>query len=83
MQAWLEYVAKGLVDRPEDVTVTPVDHGGATHYELRADPADVGKLVGRQGATIKALRALLQVGAARQGRRCSMDIVEDRPPSSD
>ena len=80
MQAWLEYVVTGLVDRPEAVTVTPVERGGVTHYELRADPADVGKLVGRQGATIKALRALLQVGAARQGRRCSVDIVEDRPP---
>ena len=80
MQTWLEYVVKGLVDRPEAVTVTPVERTGQTHYELRVDPDDVGKLVGRQGATIKAVRALLQVGAARQGRRCTVDIVEDRPP---
>lgn len=80
MQAWLEFAARGLVDRPETVTVTPVERGGQTHYELRVDPADVGKLVGKQGATIKALRALLQVGAARQGRRCTVDIVEDLPP---
>ena len=80
MQAWLEYVVRGLVDRPEAVTVTPVEHAGQTHYELRVDPDDVGKVVGRQGATIKALRALLQVGAAHQGRRLTVDIVEDRPP---
>lgn len=80
MQAWLAFVVKGLVDRPEAVTVTPADQGGLIHYELRVDPGDVGKLVGRQGATIKALRALLQVGAAKQGLRCSVDIVEDEPP---
>jgi uncharacterized protein len=80
MQAWLDYVVKGLVDAPAAVTVTPTDKGGLTHYELRVSPADVGKLVGRQGATIKALRALLQVGAAKKGQRCSVDIVEDEPP---
>lgn len=80
MQSWIEYVVKGLVDRPEAVSVTPVERSGQTHYEVRLDPDDIGKLVGRQGATIKAVRALLQVGAARQGRRFSVDIVEDRPP---
>jgi predicted RNA-binding protein YlqC (UPF0109 family) len=79
MQAWLEFVVKGLVDHPGSVTVTPVDQGGVTHYELRVAPDDVGRLVGRQGATIKALRALLQVGGAKQGRRCSVDIVEAPP----
>ncbi len=78
MQAWLEFVVKGLVDHPDAVTITPVDQGGLTHYELRVAPEDVGKLVGRQGATIKALRALHQVGGAKQGRRCSLDVVEDR-----
>lgn len=80
MQAWLEFVVKGLVDQPAEVTVTPVDRGGSVHYELRLAPDDVGKLVGRHGATIKALRALLQVGGARQGRRLTVDIVEDDAP---
>jgi len=79
MQAWLEYVVKGLVDRPEAVTVTPVERHGATHYELRLDPGDVGKVIGKQGATITALRSVLQVGAARKGLRCSVDIVEEGP----
>jgi predicted RNA-binding protein YlqC (UPF0109 family) len=81
MQAWLEYVVKGLVDRPDAVTVTPVEHNGATHYELRLHPSDVGKVIGKQGATIHALRAVLQVGAARKGLRCSTDIVEEPPPA--
>lgn len=78
MQAWLEFTVRSLVDRPDAVTVTPVERSGLTHYELRLDPLDVGKVIGRQGATIHALRALLQVGAAKKGLRCSMDIVEER-----
>jgi predicted RNA-binding protein YlqC (UPF0109 family) len=79
MQAWLEFVAKGLADHPGQITVTAVEQGGATHYELGAASADVGKLVGRQGATIKAIRLLLQVGGAKQGRRCSVDVIEAGP----
>jgi uncharacterized protein len=77
MQAFLEYLVKGLVDRPEEVTVTPVEQNGATIYELRLNPADVGKVIGKQGSTIQAIRALLQVGSAKKGLRCSVEIVED------
>jgi predicted RNA-binding protein YlqC (UPF0109 family) len=80
MQAWIEYVVKGLVDRPDAVVVTPVERDAATHYELRLHPTDMGKIIGRKGATINALRALLQVGCAKRGVRCSLDIVEDEPP---
>ena len=79
MQEFLEYVVKGLVQNPGAVTVTPVDRAGATIYELRLDPADVGKIIGRQGATIHAIRSLMQVGAAKKGIRCMVEIVEVRP----
>ena len=82
MQAFLEYVVKSLVDKPEAVTVTPVDRNGLTVFELRMDPADVGKIIGRQGATIHALRSLLLVGSAKKGLRCSLEIVEDQPAAS-
>lgn len=80
MQAFLEYVVKGLVDHPETVTVTPVEHDGTTIYELRLSPADVGKVIGKQGSTIQTIRALLQVGSAKKGLRCSVEIVEDQRP---
>jgi uncharacterized protein len=79
MQAFLEYVVKGLVGKPEAVTVTPVVREGATIYELRLHPDDVGKIIGRQGMTINAIRALLLAGSARKGLRCSLEIVEDKP----
>jgi hypothetical protein len=79
MQEFLEYVVKGLVQRPEAVTITPVERAGATVYELRLDPSDVGKIIGRQGVTINAIRSLLQAGSAKKGLRCSLEIVEDKP----
>ena len=65
MQAFLEYVVKGLVNHPEAVTVTPVVKDALTIYELRMHPDDVGKVIGRQGMTINALRSLL-AGGQRQ-----------------
>jgi predicted RNA-binding protein YlqC (UPF0109 family) len=78
MQAFLEYVVKGLVQKPEAVTITPVEREGTTVYELRMDPQDVGKIIGRQGMTINAIRSLLLAGSAKKGIRCTVEIVEDR-----
>lgn len=79
MQAFLEFVVKGLVDRPDAVSITPVDRKGLTVYEIRLHPMDVGKVIGKQGATIQAIRSLLQVGSAKQGLRCAAEIVEEQP----
>jgi len=81
MQAFLEYVVKGLVNHPEAVTVTPVVKDTLTVYELRLHPEDVGKVIGRHGMTINALRSLLLAGSARKSLRCSLEIVEDKPPA--
>ena len=79
MQAFLEYVVKGLVSHPGEVTVTPVEREGTTVFELRLHPDDVGKIIGRQGMTINAIRALLLAGSAKKGLRCSLEIIEDQP----
>jgi predicted RNA-binding protein YlqC (UPF0109 family) len=81
MQEFLEYVVKGLVQNPGAVNITPVERMGATVYELRMDSSDVGKIIGRQGVTINAIRSLLSAGAAKKGLRCSVEIVEDKPAS--
>ena len=79
MQAFLEYVVKGLVQHPEEVTITPIEREGTTIYELRLNPQDVGKIIGRQGMTINAIRSLLLAGSARKGLRCTLEIVEEKP----
>lgn len=78
MQEFLEYIVKGLVQDPAAVSITPVAKAGATVFELRLAPADVGKVIGRQGMTINAIRSLLQAGSAKKGLRCSVEIVEDK-----
>ncbi len=79
MQAFLEYVVKGLVEHPDAVIITPVEREGTTVYELRLHPQDVGRVIGRQGMTINAVRSLLLAGSAKKGLRCSLEIVEDKP----
>jgi len=79
MQGFVEYVVKGLVSHPDDVTVTPVAREGTTIYEVRMHPEDVGKVIGRQGMTINAIRSLMLSGSAKKGLRCSLEIVEDGP----
>ena len=79
MQAFLDFVVKALVDRPDAVIITPVERPGLTVYELRLHPTDVGKIIGRQGATIQAIRSLLQVSGAKKGARCTVEIVEEGP----
>jgi uncharacterized protein len=81
MQAFLEYVVKGLAQASGEVSITPVERSGQTVFELRLNPDDVGRIIGRQGQTINAIRSLMQAGSARQGQRCSLEIIEDRPAS--
>jgi predicted RNA-binding protein YlqC (UPF0109 family) len=80
MQAFLEFVVKGLVQYPDEVKVAAVERQGMTVYELRMNPSDVGKIIGRQGVTINAIRSLLLAGSAKKGLRCAMEIVEDGQP---
>ena len=73
----MEYVVKGLVDEPDAVNVTEVENNGTTIYELRMDPDDIAKVIGRRGVTINAIRSLIQAGGAKKGMRCGLEIIED------
>ena len=83
MQSFLEYIVKGLVQHPDAVTVTPVERNGMTIYELRMNSSDVGRVIGRQGMTINAIRSLLTAGSARKGIRCTLEIVEEGKPAAE
>jgi len=79
MQRFLEYVIKGLVERPDAVLLESTERDGVTVYQLRLHPSDMGKVIGKQGNMINAIRALLQVGSAKQGARSMLEVVEDEP----
>jgi predicted RNA-binding protein YlqC (UPF0109 family) len=70
------YLARGLVSDPDAVEVTRVEHGDAVVIELRVADGDVGKVIGRQGRIVRALRTLARASGARSGERVLLEIVE-------
>ena len=74
MRAVVEFVARALVDRPEDVEVIESQRRGMTVVELYTDPGDMGKIIGRQGRTASALRTLVTLAAEKAGVRVQLDI---------
>ena len=76
MKDLVELVAKSLVDHPDKVNVTQLDSEQTTILELRVDPSDLGKVIGRQGRTARALRTILGAAGMKQRRRYSLEIKE-------
>ena len=76
MKELLVYIAQNLVDNPGDVNVTERETDTETVFELRVNPSDMGKVIGRQGRIAKEIRALMRSVAQRQGKRISVDIVD-------
>ena len=76
MKELLTYVARNLVDHPEQVSVNEIQSDGETILELRVAPEDTGKVIGRQGRIAKEIRTLIRSVAQRSGKRVSVEIVE-------
>ncbi len=75
MHELVEYLARSLVDEPDAVNVEEVDAGRVTVYEVTVAEDDVGKLIGRQGKVIRAVRSLVKAAATRQGIRVDVDVI--------
>ena len=76
MKRLVERIAQGLVDRPEAVSVEEVEEDNGTVLELRVAPGDLGKVIGKQGRTARALRTLLASVGRKHGRRFALEILE-------
>ena len=73
----LEFLAKGLVDNPDAVSVNTVDREGGVTLRLSVDQPDMGKVIGRAGRTAKALRTLMRAAGVRAGLSTHVEIVEE------
>ena len=69
-------IAKALVDQPEAVSVQQVDGERTMVFELRVDKSDIGKVIGKQGNTARAIRTILGAAGTKLGKRCVLEIVE-------
>lgn len=77
MKELLEYLARGLVEHPDEVRVTEVEEdGGTLVLELSVDQDDYGSVIGRGGRTANALRTVVKAAAVREQRRVFVDIVD-------
>src|ERR1700687_1065128 len=77
MKELVEQIARALVDHPDDVKVETVDGPQATVVELRVHPEDLGKVIGRQGRTAKAMRTLLGASGMKLHKRFTLEILEE------
>jgi uncharacterized protein len=76
MKELVEAIARALVDKPEQVQVRAVEGEQVTVLELRVDPTDLGKVIGRQGRTAKSIRTILGAAGMKLKKRLTLEILE-------
>ena len=76
MKDFIEYLAKHLVDEPDQVQVNEVVGESTSVYELRVAEGELGKIIGKQGHTIRAIRTILSGVAAKENRRVVLELLE-------
>ncbi len=76
MKDLIAYIAKALVDKPEEVVVTEIEGEQTTVIELKVAKEDIGKVIGKQGRTAQAMRTILSAASTKLNRRSVMEILE-------
>lgn len=78
MKELIEYIALSLVDDPSQVVVNQSKNGGREALDLHVAKEDMGRVIGKGGRVANAMRILLRVASAREGKQASLDVVEPR-----
>lgn len=76
MKDLVEVIAKSLVDNPDEVVVTEKESGKTLVVELKVAPADMGKVIGKQGRIAKAIRSVVKAAASREDKKVIVDILQ-------
>ena len=76
MKELIEFMARAIVDNPEEVQVTEEDGGDHTIFHLKVADGDMGRVIGKQGRTAKSLRTILNAAGTKIGKRCVLEILE-------
>ncbi len=76
VRQFLEFIIRHLVEFPDEVMLSEIPSGRTTVFRLQMRQTDVGRIIGRNGQTIRAIRALLSSAAARHGQKATLDIIE-------
>ena len=76
MKDLIEFIAKSLVDHPEEVNVKQSGGGNRTRIELSVNKDDMGRVIGKGGKVANSIRILLKVAAEREGKQATLDVME-------
>jgi predicted RNA-binding protein YlqC (UPF0109 family) len=76
MKEFLEFIVKHLVESPDKVSVSTMESEGRQLYKLSVGSGDLGRVIGREGRTAKALRTILMAASARKGQQASLEILD-------
>jgi predicted RNA-binding protein YlqC (UPF0109 family) len=76
MKQLIEFIVKALVDNPDKVAVTEIAGEKSIIFELRVGEGDLGKVIGKEGRTAKAIRTIITASAMKQGKRAVLEIIE-------
>ena len=76
MRELIEYIARSLVNDPTQVNVNQRRRGPSMNFQLHVAKEDMGRVIGKSGRVANAMRVLLRVAAAREGKRATLDIVD-------
>ncbi len=76
MQELIEYIAKSLVDNPDQVEVRESQSGNRVRLELSVAKEDMGRVIGKNGRVANSIRMLLRVAAEREGKQATLDVME-------
>ena len=76
MKELIEYIAKALVDKPEEVLVTEIEGEQTSVIELKVAKEDLGKVIGKQGRTARAMRTILSASSTKLKKRSVLEIIE-------
>ena len=76
MKALIEYIAKSLVENPDQVEIREMQNGSRVRLELSVSKDDMGRVIGKHGRVANSIRTLLRVAAERDGKQATLDVME-------
>lgn len=77
MKDLITYIAKAIVDRPDSVAVTAIEAEHTIVFELRVDKGDMGRILGKRGRNIQAIRTIVAAAAGKAKKRLILELIED------
>lgn len=81
MRELIEFLAKSLVNNPDEVQVSEREEGDTTIFELKVDSDDMGKVIGKQGKIAKAIRTLVRAASTKDSKRVNVEIIDRNEPA--